>query len=361
MYLLCIFGENPPMKKLFYLLSLPIIFITACIPTGNIPTYPAYDPSTILNKIVISSCCYSGGNLSIFRNMQAKDADLYIAMGDNMYADNIISNPDYPNWIQSQYNLLSNNMDYSNFRKSIQSIATWDDHDYGLNNAGKEFPYKLQSKEKFMSFWQIQSTHDIRTHDGVYTSYLYGDAAHRVQVIMLDCRNFLDVLSGEPIEPTTDTSKTILGATQWAWFRQQLQTPAKIRIIVSSTQFATGHNGWETWANFPHEMEKFYQALRDANAEGAFVVSGDVHYAEYSKRTPANLYPIYDFTSSGLTHTEYNPSNNPYRIGDAYRQYNFGVVNIDWNASPVNITLETCAFNGTVAKQISIPLDELKF
>lgn len=293
--------------------------------------------------------------------MQAKDADLYIAMGDNMYADNIISNPDYPNWIQSQYNLLSNNMDYSNFRKSIQSIATWDDHDYGLNNAGKEFPYKLQSKEKFMSFWQIQSTHDIRTHDGVYTSYLYGDAAHRVQVILLDCRNFLDVLSGEPIAPTTDTSKTILGATQWAWFRQQLQTPAKIRIIVSSTQFATGHNGWETWANFPHEMEKFYQALRDANAEGAFVVSGDVHYAEYSKRTPANLYPIYDFTSSGLTHTEYNPSNNPYRIGDAYRQYNFGVVNIDWNASPVNITLETCAFNGTVAKQISIPLDELKF
>ena len=348
------------MKKIIYLIF-SAVFITACIPSGTNPTYPAINESVNLSKIIISSCCYQTGNLSIFRNMQAKNADLYIAMGDNVYADNIISNPDYPAWIKAQYDLLKNNYDYSNFRKSIQSIATWDDHDYGLNNAGKEFPFKLQSKDLFMDFWAIQSTHDIRTHDGVYTSYLFGDAAHRVQIIVLDCRNFLDVISSEPISPTSDTSKTILGATQWAWLRQQLLVPAKIRIVVSSTQFSTGHNGWETWANYPHEMEKFYQAIRDANAEGVFFISGDVHYAEFSKRNPAALYPIYDFTSSGLTHVEGNASVNPFRVGEAFRALNFGVINIDWNASPVSIRFDACAFNGTPERQLTVSLDELKF
>ena len=349
------------MKKFFFLLCTTAI-ITSCIPTGGTdPGIRPNDTSINLNRIVISSCCYQTGNLSIYRNMQAKNPDLYIAMGDNMYADNLLNTPDYGAWIQAQYDLLKNNYDYKNFRAAVPSIATWDDHDYGLNNAGKEFPYKLQSKEKFMQFWQIPSTHDIRTHDGVYTSYLYGDDAHKVQVIMLDCRNFLDVISGEPISPTTDTPKSILGATQWAWLKQELQKPAKIRIVVSSTQLCTAHNGWEAWANYPHEMDRFFRTIKEANAEGVFVVSGDVHYAEFSKRTPAGQYPIYDFTSSGLTHVEGNASVNPYRIGEALRALNFGVINIDWNASPVSIKLEACTFNGNVERQQVISLDELKF
>ena len=348
------------MKKIFYLLCLSAV-ITSCIPTGSEPTIKPNNLNLNLTKIVISSCCYQTGNLSIYRAMQAKNPDLYIAMGDNVYADNVISNPDYPAWIQAQYDLLKNNYDYKNFRAAIPSIATWDDHDYGLNNAGKEFPYKLQSKEKFMQFWQLPSTHDIRTHEGVYTSYLYGDASHKVQVIMLDCRNFLDVISGEPITATTDPNKTILGATQWTWLKQELQKPATIRIVVSSSQLCTAHNGWEGWANYPLEIEKFFQTIKDANAEGVFVVSGDVHYAEFSKRSPVGQYPIYDYTSSGLTHIEGSASVNQYRIGNAYRALNFGVINIDWNASPVSIGLDICDNNGNVKQQQVISLNELKF
>ncbi len=349
------------MKKIFFIICCVSVIMTACIPTGTEPTIKANDLTLNLSKICISSCCYANGNLAIYRSMLAKHPDLYIAMGDNMYADNIISNPDYPAWIQSQYDLLKNNYDYKNFRAAVPSIATWDDHDYGLNNAGKEFPFKLQSKDKFMQFWQLPSTHDIRTHDGVYTSYLYGDAAHKVQVIMLDCRNFLDVVSGEPITATSDTTKTILGATQWGWFRQQLLVPATIRIVVSSTQLCTAHNGWEAWANYPHEQDKFYKAIKDANANGVFVISGDVHYAEVSKRSPTGQYPIYDFTSSGLTHVENNTSVNPYRVGNAYRGLNYGILNIDWNASPVTIRYDACTYDGSVQMQSTINLDELKF
>ncbi|HPH88946.1 MAG TPA: hypothetical protein PKV76_10745, partial [Chitinophagales bacterium] len=83
------------MKRIVYVL-ISFIVITSCIPTGTQPGIGQNDLSLNLEKIVISSCCYQTGNLSIFRNMQAKNADLYIAMGDNMYADNILSTPDYP-------------------------------------------------------------------------------------------------------------------------------------------------------------------------------------------------------------------------------------------------------------------------
>jgi alkaline phosphatase D len=298
--------------------------------------------------------------MSIFRAIKNKNPDIYIAMGDNIYSDNIL-NGDFATFLQSQYDLLGNNYDFKTMRANVPVVATWDDHDYGQNNAGAEFPYKLIAKDKFLTFWQIPSTSDRRTHDGIYTSYMFGDVSHRVQIIVLDCRNFLNVISPEPITPTTDTTKTILGATQWAWLKGELQKPATIRIVVSSTQMCIQNNNWEGWPNYPHELQRFFNTVKEANAEGVFVVSGDVHYAEYSKRSPAGQYPIYDFTSSGLTHIENAPASNQYRIGSAYAALNFGLINIDWNANPITLTLDICDNNGNVKKQQVISLDELKF
>lgn len=298
--------------------------------------------------------------MSIFKAIKDKKPDLYIAMGDNIYADNIF-NLDFPSFLQSQYTLLANNYDFKTFRASVPCIATWDDHDYGKNNAGAEFPNKNYSKPIFLKFWNEPLNSDRWNHDGVYTSYMYGDEKHRLQIIVLDCRNFLNVISPEPIAATNDTTKTILGATQWAWLKQELMKPAMVRIVLSSTQMCTEHNGWEAWANYPHELDRFFQTVKDARADGVFVISGDVHYAEFSKRTKAGQYPIYDFTSSGLTHIENVPAANQYRVGDAYNGLNFGMIHINWEATPVTVNWEVCDNNGNVKRQLMIPLDELKF
>ncbi|MDB5229185.1 MAG: metallophosphatase [Bacteroidota bacterium] len=348
------------MKKIFIVLFISGI-VSACIPTGGpAPTIKPNDTSKNLTHIAIGSCCNQLLNMSIFKAIKNRNPDLYIAMGDNIYSDNIL-NGDFATFLQSQYDLLNANYDFKTLRANIPCIATWDDHDYGQNNAGAEFPYKLISKNKFLTFWNDPSTSDRRTHDGVYTSYIYGDASHKVQIIILDCRNFLNVISGEPISATSDTSKTILGATQWAWLQQELQKPAAVRIVVSSTQMCTEHNFWEAWANYPHEIERFFKTVKDANAEHLFVISGDVHYAEFSKRTKAGQYPIYDFTSSGLTHTENSPAANQYRLGTAYPALNFGMINIDWTANPITITWEACGTDGAAHRTQVISLDELEF
>ncbi|MBX7225441.1 MAG: alkaline phosphatase family protein [Chitinophagales bacterium] len=300
---------------------------------------------------------------SIFNSILDKKPDLYIALGDNMYADveGLEDQPFYPFFVDFGYQVLGQNKIFGKFKKQVPIIATWDDHDYGKNNGGNEFLYKQEAKNAFMKFWNVSSDNDMRSREGVYSAYYYGEGNQRIQILMLDTRWFLDVISDEPIAATTDASKKILGEPEWLWLEEELKKPAAIRIIGSSTQFCTEHNGYEAWANYPLEMERFYSTIRKTKAEGVFFISGDVHYAEINKRKVEGLYPIYDATSSGLTHMEDPAKPSIYRIGDPYTNLNFGMLRIDWDANPISIKQEIYSQSGDLVLSHQILLNELKF
>ncbi len=42
-------------------------------------------------------------------------------------------------------------------------FATWDDHDYAVNNAGKNYKYKNESKQNFVNFWFNVTTRYLKT------------------------------------------------------------------------------------------------------------------------------------------------------------------------------------------------------
>ena len=117
-----------------------------------------------------------------------------------------------------------------------------------------------------------------------------------------------------------------------------------------------------------------YDLIKSTQANGVFFLSGDVHFAELTKTQPAGMYPIYDVTSSGITHHEDKvaATNNSIRVGNGWQYINFGYLDIDWNASPVTIKLQVFGNtigsgpNGTLTTadaKIShtVTLDELKF
>ncbi|MCB9034733.1 MAG: alkaline phosphatase family protein [Chitinophagales bacterium] len=342
------------MKKLLIILSVAMLWSCSKDKSYEEP----YEEQ--VSKIAFGSCSNQIGDKGIFNTIVDKNPDLYISMGDAVYADNPL-NADYGEWFDLQYNLLAADAAFKNLRRNVPMIATWDDHDYGTNNAGREFPYKYVAKNKFVQFWQVPSSQDIYGHNGVFSTYNYGDEAHRVQVILLDTRWFKDFIGGEPIQPTLDSAKGLLGEEQWTWLENELKKPAKIRIIGSSTQLCIEANGWESWANYPIELDRFFSLIRKTQANGVFVISGDVHYAELSMRQPTGNYPIYDLTSSGLTHTENSLATNSYRIGDGFNDLNFGMININWNASPIEISLEIYDKAGTQQIQKTINLNEISF
>ena len=131
--------------------------------------------------------------------------------------------------------------------------------------------------------------------------------------------------------PYATSDSTMLGEEQWKWLEEQLMMPADVRIIASSTQFSITHNGYEAWANFPHEQKRFVDLIKKTKANGVFFISGDVHYAELSKLTVEGGYPLYDVTSSGITSTWDFATPNDNRIDGPVMENNYGLVTIDWS------------------------------
>ncbi|MFM8759872.1 MAG: alkaline phosphatase D family protein, partial [Methylophilaceae bacterium] len=97
-----------------------------------------------------------------------------------------------------------------------------------------------------------------------------------MQIILLDNRTFRDNLlpyrgevKNDPrykyeldYAPHTSKDSTLLGEAQWQWLEQELRKPADLRIIGSSTQFSIEFNGYEAWANFPHEQARMLNLIK---------------------------------------------------------------------------------------------------
>ena len=90
-------------------------------------------------------------------------------------------------------------------------------------------------------------------------------------------------------------------------------------------------------------------------------LTGDVHYAELSKLNEENLYPIYDFTSSGLSSTWDFSTPNSNRIKGPIMENQFGLLTINWEENNPEIIMEVWDVNNTLRFKHSILLSEISF
>ena len=135
--------------------------------------------------------------------------------------------------------------------------------------------------------------------------------------------------------PHTSADSTLLGAEQWEWLEAELAKPADLRLICSGSQFSIEYNGYEAWANFPHEQKRMLELIKKTKANGVIFLTGDVHYAEISKLEEPGLYPIYDVTASGITSTWDFATLNKNRIEGPVMDNHFGLLTIDWQTDPI--------------------------
>ncbi|MEX0300179.1 MAG: alkaline phosphatase D family protein [Kordiimonas sp.] len=323
-------------------------------------------------RILFGSCANQDKEQPIWAPINALNPDLFIFLGDNIYGDTRDMAV-----LAEKYKKFERIDGFKKLRKNTPVIATWDDHDYGENDAGHEYPQKEKSKELFFDFWnEPQDSNRRRSDDGIYTSYMYGPDHERVQVILLDLRwnrtalkhvtraeaKRRDQMAFGPYIPNEDPNAAMLGEKQWAWLEAELRKPAKLRIIGSSLQFISTFPGWEAWSLFPNERQRMIDLITKTRAEGVLFISGDTHWAEISRQTTKAPYPLYDFTSSGLTETWHNMSPNAYRLpGCMYTKANFGIVEIDWRVPDPHIVLQARNVGGFPVFEKSLLLSQLSF
>lgn len=256
-------------------------------------------------------------------------------------------------------------------------MATWDNHDYGSHASGANFPLRKESQQAFLDFFGEAPDSPRRARSGIYDAKIVGPAGQRVQIILLDTRYFRgstirDDRSKEEKEdlgivgnylPNVAPDVTLLGSEQWDWLEFQLRKPAEIRLIASSTQIIADEKGMDEWGNFPLERLRLFDLIENARASGVILLSGNVHFSEIS-RQDALGYPLYDFTSSGMTHVNetYARKRNGKRIAGPYVDLNTGLVEINWVAgdSPL-IHLKTIRLDGSIAFQHDLSLSEPGF
>lgn len=288
-------------------------------------------------RIAFGSCNDQDKPQAYWQAISKAGPDVFIWTGDNVYADT-----DDPTVLRSIYDQQLADPDYTAFRESVPSIiGTWDDHDYGLNDGGKEFHAKEMAKRELFRFLGVPEDDPARFRAGVYQSRIYGTEQGRVKVILLDTRWFRDPLTRTaPPQPRYLPSEEgdILGEAQWAWLERELSAnEADFHVIVSSIQVVAQEHRFEKWANFPTSLQRLYALLAEVRPNRPVFVSGDRHVSEISaQRIEGFAEPVFDITSSGLTHvwTGISDEVNSRAVGPKTAVPNFGLMEFDWSSSP---------------------------
>ena len=83
------------------------------------------------------------------------------------------------------------------------------------------------------------------------------------------------------------------------------------------------------------------------------MISGDRHIAEISKmKIPGWSNDLYDFTSSGLTHTWSDKTMtaevNHNRVGDLIIEKTFGLLEIDWSEKQPKVNLQVRGYKNAL-------------
>jgi len=306
-----------------------------------------------LDRIAFGSCNRQDAPQPLWKPILADHPDLWVWMGDNIYGDSPIMDT-----LRAKYGRQNAQVEYQLLKESTPIIGIWDDHDYGINDGGKNYAQKKASRDLMFDFLSVPLDASERKREGGYAAYTYGEGNQQVKVILLDGRYFRDTL--ERIDRIYQINPTgqILGDAQWKWLENELKTStARVNFIVSGIQILPTEHAYEKWANFPQEREKLLNLLSNSGVQNPILLSGDRHIAEIMKLVDSRFPKgIYEVTSSGLTHTWSGiaEEKNSLRISELIAKLNYGLASFDWNLN--QLTLEIKGKEGIVLASQLIPL-----
>jgi alkaline phosphatase D len=318
-----------------------VLFLTVLLIISCASTLQKSAPDFVIS---FGSCNKQYAENILWKEISKNNPDVWIWGGDVIYSDT-----DNMNKLQSDYHAQWAQKGYKEFANSLSVLGTWDDHDYGLNDGGEEFHMKKESQQLFLDFINVPKNDQRRNREGVYHSQVFETKKGSIKIVILDTRYFRSGLTksteeGKRYQPNAYGEGTILGKKQWNWLHEELtNSTADFNIIVSSIQFISYLHGFESWGNFPHEVDTLIKLVKTSKAKGVIVLSGDRHISEFSSIKTSDLTEgLVDFTSSGLTHsyTSFSGEENPNRLGNVVSEISFGLLNFNFDTKEVTMQMK---------------------
>jgi alkaline phosphatase D len=215
--------------------------------------------------------------------------------------------------------------------KEIPNYATWDDHDFGYNNAPLGDPETLKPREMarvfagrqaalrvFRTIWSNPS-YGTEENPGAFCAFRRGPVAF----FLVDDRYYKDVKRG-----------AIWGSGQLAWLKEELLRAERdalpVKIIGNGCQVlaTTGKESFDSEA--PGELEDLLSFIVEHNIRNVLFLSGDRHRSELWIREWRGRQFV-ELTASPFYHTllRVDPKNYARRVWVGEPVCNFGLVTVE--------------------------------
>lgn len=242
-------------------------------------------------RLLIGSC-NEQNEPSVWHIIGDHKPDKLVLLGDNIYADSMVG-PKFiaasPEQLREHYDTLRSNADFQQLVQSVGGFenvyATYDDHDYGVNNGDSTYANKEFSKALFYEFFKVPVSE--QKVDGVYSSRIIRDRDVTIKLILLDVR-----YNKHAHSPTC----SILGVNQWAWLERELAVDAltaegvDLVLLGGGTQMLVeGKFQEETWwGDCAKDRERLLRLVLSVfelthQTIPTVLLSGDIHAAEISQ------------------------------------------------------------------------------
>ena len=282
-----------------------------------------------LTHIAAGSCNRQDLPQPLWDSILKFQPQLWVWLGDNIYGDT-----DDMALLEEKWREQKKNPGYSKLLGTCLVEGTWDDHDYGRNDAGSGYKWKNESQRLILDFLNEPAESPRRTQSGIYASRVFGPEGKRVCLILLDVRTHRDA---------PQAGGDILGEEQWLWLENCLRSStAQIHIICSGSQVLPFDHQHEKWNDFPKSRERLLKLIASTQIGGVILLSGDRHFAEFSRlENPWAGQPVTEMTTSGLTHfyKNFRGEKNSLRLGEPFAELNFGTISINWESRNIELAI----------------------
>jgi alkaline phosphatase D len=257
-------------------------------------------------------CRHREEGFPIFRAVLEQAPDLFLGLGDMIYADGVCletglyGNPQVPGdfppssrlqdfWAHWRYSRRD-----PAFRKLLAEtpyLAVWDDHevvnDFGPHDQTREQPPYTPGQPLMPLGLAALVDYNPLPGDGDGRLYRRIRWGRHLELFLLDTRQYRDP-AGEPDTP--QRSKSLLGAEQRAWLEEALTgSDATWKVVVTSVPLSipTGHvtrrDGWADGGRdtgYEEELLGILRALRDGGVRRTLWLTTDVHHAAHFRYRP---------------------------------------------------------------------------
>lgn len=243
--------------------------VDGVLDTVRIGTFATFALAPQELVVAFGSCARTGSNGAVFDAIRLIEPDLYMNIGDLHYGDVRENSLDA---FSNLYDLTLTQPGQDALYRSVPVAYTWDDHDFGPNDASSTSP----SRQAALISYREHVPHYEFALDGADAPIAQAFTIGRTRFILTDTRSMRD-----PKTADDSPEKTVLGSEQLDWFLNELAASLEAYPVVvwvnSMPWIAETEAGADHWGGYSFERAKIAEVIAGAGSDGLVMLAGDAH------------------------------------------------------------------------------------